>query len=163
MNTDDKQISEALISLGWTPPASDWYFEYYKMYLEHYKNEVDRKAEKLKNQCKDIEKQHEKLEKEMKFFSEKVNQCETNIDNKEEPEWIVSNNGEIGLKLGDRCIFMDNGKCVEYSDGRYENGDAVFYRPMKKTEFISINDTAPDSHSWSKFNYLTSLLKRGEL
>jgi len=101
MNTDDKQISEALISLGWTPPAS------------------------------------------------------------EKPEWIVSNNGEIGLKLGDRCIFMDNGKCVEYSDGRYENGDAVFYRPMKKTEFISINDTEPDSHSWSKFNYLTSLLKRG--
>ena len=51
-----------------------------------------------------------------------------------EPEWIVNDIGELGVKLGDRLFFLYKGDNIEYS-GLHEDGSPMLYRTVGKHEF----------------------------
>lgn len=51
-----------------------------------------------------------------------------------EPEWIVNDLGELGVKLGERCFFLYKGRNIEYS-GPHEDGTPMLYRMVGKREF----------------------------
>ena len=51
-----------------------------------------------------------------------------------EPEWIVNDIGELGVKLGDRLFFLYKGDNIEYS-GLHEDGSPMLYRTVGKREF----------------------------
>lgn len=62
-----------------------------------------------------------------------------------EPEWIVNDLGELGVKLGERCFFLYKGDNIEYGidgigeakDGvaLHDDGTPMKYRPVGKREF----------------------------
>lgn len=53
-----------------------------------------------------------------------------------EPEWIVNDIAELGVKIGDRCFFLYKGNSLEYEDTKHEDdGSPMLYRPVGKREF----------------------------
>lgn len=58
-----------------------------------------------------------------------------------EPEWIVNDLGELGVKLGDRFFFLYKGDNLEYgltTDGEFvlhDDGTPMLYRIVGKREF----------------------------
>ena len=53
-----------------------------------------------------------------------------------EPQWIVNNLGELGVRVGDRFFFLYKGDNIEYSaDDALEEGDQRLYRMVGKREF----------------------------
>jgi hypothetical protein len=53
----------------------------------------------------------------------------------QEPEWIVNDMGELGVKLGNRCFFLYKGDNIEYEDGTHSDGTPIMYRMVGKREF----------------------------
>lgn len=52
-----------------------------------------------------------------------------------EPMWIVNDNGELGVKIGDRFFFLYKGESLEYKDGKHDDGTPVMWRIVGKREF----------------------------
>ena len=57
-----------------------------------------------------------------------------------EPEWIVNDDGELGVKVGRRFYFLYKGDNLEYKDGvdgiaHHDDGTQMKYRPVGKREF----------------------------
>ena len=52
-----------------------------------------------------------------------------------EPEWIVNDMGELGVKIGSRCFFLYKGGNIEYENGLHEDGNPILYRIVGKREF----------------------------
>lgn len=49
-------------------------------------------------------------------------------------EWIVNDNAELGVKIGERCFFLWKGNSLTY--GKARDGDRPMrYRPVYKREF----------------------------
>lgn len=46
-----------------------------------------------------------------------------------EPEWIINDLGELGVKIGNRCFFLYKGRNIEYEAGSHR------YRKVGKREF----------------------------
>lgn len=53
----------------------------------------------------------------------------------QEPKWIVNDNGELGVKVGERFFFMYKGDNLEYEDGVHGDGTPVRWRGIGKNEF----------------------------
>lgn len=51
-----------------------------------------------------------------------------------EPQWIVNDLGELGVRVGDRFFFLYKGENIEY-EGKHDDGSTMLYRPVGKREF----------------------------
>jgi hypothetical protein len=51
------------------------------------------------------------------------------------PNWIVNDNGELGVEVDGAYHFLYKGNSFQYSEGKYENGAPVKVRPVGKREF----------------------------
>lgn len=54
---------------------------------------------------------------------------------KDDVEWVVNDNGELGVKIGNRFFFLYKGGSLEYREGRHNDGDPILWRPVYKREF----------------------------
>lgn len=61
----------------------------------------------------------------------KNKQPNVNADN---VQWIVNDEGELGVKIGNRCFFLYKGGSLVYN-GKHDDGRQMMYRPVKKREF----------------------------
>ena len=54
-----------------------------------------------------------------------------------EPDWIVNDLGELGVKVGERLFFLYKGGSIEYigDAALHEDGSPMLYRPVGKREF----------------------------
>lgn len=52
-----------------------------------------------------------------------------------EPEWVVNDNAELGVKIGDRFYFLYKGNSLVYRDGKHDDGRQMFWRLVGKREF----------------------------
>lgn len=52
-----------------------------------------------------------------------------------EPEWVVNDLGELGVKVGSRFYFCYKGRSLEYRDGQHDDGTSIMWRPVGKREF----------------------------
>jgi hypothetical protein len=52
-----------------------------------------------------------------------------------EPEWIVNDLGELGVKIGDRFFFLYKGDSIEYENCTHDDGTQMMYRKVGKREF----------------------------
>lgn len=50
-------------------------------------------------------------------------------------EWIVNDNAELGVKIGDQFFFLYKGESLEYKDGKHDDGTPIMWRPVGKREF----------------------------
>lgn len=50
-------------------------------------------------------------------------------------EWIVNDNGELGVKINNQCFFLYKGRSLIYGNGEHDNGSQMYYRPVFKREF----------------------------
>lgn len=53
----------------------------------------------------------------------------------EEPQWIVNDLAELGVKVGNRFFFLYKGDNLEYEDGTHDDGTPMLYRIVGKREF----------------------------
>lgn len=51
------------------------------------------------------------------------------------PEWIVNDNGELGVRIGERFFFLYKGDNIEYKEARHDDGTPMLYRVVGKREF----------------------------
>lgn len=51
-----------------------------------------------------------------------------------EPEWVVNNLAELGVKIGERFFFLYKGENIVYS-GKNEDGSSMTWRTVGKREF----------------------------
>jgi hypothetical protein len=51
--------------------------------------------------------------------------------NAKDVEWIVNQNGELGVKIEDQFFFLYKGESLEYLEG----DDDMLYAPVRKREF----------------------------
>lgn len=49
--------------------------------------------------------------------------------------WIVNDLAELGVKIGDRYLFLYKGESIEYEDGKHDDGTPILWRPVGKREF----------------------------
>lgn len=83
------------------------------------------------------------------------------IINKEDVNWVVNDNGELGVKIGDKCFFLYKGESFVYENGTHDDGSPMHIRPVFKREFgecvypINYNDyskegtvSLDDSDEW---------------
>lgn len=57
-----------------------------------------------------------------------------------EVKWIVNDNAELGVQIGDQCFFYYQGRSLSYPNGKHDNGEPRKYRPVASTEY---GDTIP--------------------
>lgn len=50
-------------------------------------------------------------------------------------EWIVNDNAELGVKMGDQFFFLYKGDSLVYPDGKHGDGTPIMWRPVGKNEF----------------------------
>jgi hypothetical protein len=50
-------------------------------------------------------------------------------------EWIVNDNAELGVKIGDQCFFLYKGESLVYESGKHDDGTPMMYRMVGKREF----------------------------
>ena len=52
-----------------------------------------------------------------------------------EIEWIVNDNAELGVKVGDDYHFLYKGHSIIYKEGVHDDGSPMHVRPVWKREF----------------------------
>ncbi len=52
-----------------------------------------------------------------------------------EPEWVVNDNGELGVCVGGRYFFLYKGDNIEYEEALHNDGTPMMVRPVGKYEF----------------------------
>lgn len=50
-------------------------------------------------------------------------------------EWVVNDNAELGVKIGDQFFFLYKGRSLVYEEGEHDNGSPMHWRPVFKREF----------------------------
>lgn len=53
----------------------------------------------------------------------------------EDVEWIVNDNAELGVKIGNQFFFCYKGHSLVYETGKHDEGEQMFWRPIGKREF----------------------------
>lgn len=53
----------------------------------------------------------------------------------ETPEWIVNDNGELGVMVHGRAFFLYKGDSLEYDKALHDDGTPMMYRAVGKREF----------------------------
>lgn len=50
-------------------------------------------------------------------------------------EWIVNDNAELGVKIGNQVFFLYKGQSLVYESGKHDDGTPMLYRMVGKREF----------------------------
>lgn len=50
-------------------------------------------------------------------------------------QWIVNDNAELGVKIGDQFFFLYKGHSLVYKSGQHDDGSPLMWRPVGKREF----------------------------
>ena len=50
-------------------------------------------------------------------------------------EWVVNDNAELGVKIGDQFFWLYKGYSLVYRDGTHDDGSPMRWRPVFKREF----------------------------
>jgi hypothetical protein len=50
-------------------------------------------------------------------------------------EWVVNDNAELGVKIGDKFFWCYKGESLVYDDGRHDDGTQMLWRHVGKREF----------------------------
>ena len=50
-------------------------------------------------------------------------------------EWVVNDNSELGVKIGNRFFFLYKGDSLVYKDGKHDDGSPMLWRLVGKREF----------------------------
>lgn len=53
----------------------------------------------------------------------------------QKPEWIVNDEGELGVEINGKCFFLYKGYSLVYEEGKHDDGTPMMYRPVAKREF----------------------------
>lgn len=53
----------------------------------------------------------------------------------EQIEWVVNDNAELGVKIGDQFFWLYKGDSLVYEDGKHDNGMPMYWRHVSKREF----------------------------
>lgn len=53
----------------------------------------------------------------------------------DEPDWIVNDLGELGVRIHGRCYFCYKGYSLEYTEPVHGDGTPILYRTVGKREF----------------------------
>lgn len=53
----------------------------------------------------------------------------------EQVEWVVNDNAELGVKIGDQFFWLYKGYSLVYRDGMHDDGSPMHWRPVFKREF----------------------------
>ncbi len=51
------------------------------------------------------------------------------------PNWVVNDNGELGVEVGGRYYFLYKGRSLEYEDATHDDGTPMQVRMVGKREF----------------------------
>lgn len=54
---------------------------------------------------------------------------------KDEVEWVVNDNAELGVKIGNQFFWLYKGYSLVYDDAKHDDGSQMFWRPVFKREF----------------------------
>lgn len=49
--------------------------------------------------------------------------------------WVVNDNAELGVKIGDQLFFLYKGESLVYATGEHDNGTPMHWRTVGKREF----------------------------
>ena len=49
--------------------------------------------------------------------------------------WVVNDNAELGVKIGDQFFWLYKGYSLVYRDGTHDDGSPMRWRPVFKREF----------------------------
>ena len=52
-----------------------------------------------------------------------------------EPVWIVNDQGELGVRIGDKFYFLYKGESIVYNPPLHEDGTPMLFRRVGKREF----------------------------
>ncbi len=55
----------------------------------------------------------------------------------QDPEWVVNDLGELGVKVNERFYFLYKGDSLEYKNGKHDDGSDMLYRMVGKRESSS--------------------------
>lgn len=50
-------------------------------------------------------------------------------------EWVVNDNAELGVKIGNQFFFLYKGRSLVYEDGKHDDGTPMRWRHVFKREF----------------------------
>ena len=50
-------------------------------------------------------------------------------------EWVVNDNAELGVKIGNQFFFLYKGRSLVYKDSTHDDGTPMQWRPVFKREF----------------------------
>lgn len=50
-------------------------------------------------------------------------------------EWVVNDNAELGVKIGNQFFFLYKGYSLVYKDAKHDDGSQMRWRPVFKREF----------------------------
>lgn len=50
-------------------------------------------------------------------------------------EWVVNDNAELGVKIGNQFFWLYKGHSLVYDDGKHDDGSPMHWRPVFKREF----------------------------
>lgn len=50
-------------------------------------------------------------------------------------QWVVNDNAELGVKIGNQFFWMYKGRSLVYDDGLHDDGTPMHWRPVFKREF----------------------------
>ena len=52
-----------------------------------------------------------------------------------EPEWVVNDNAELGVRVGGQFFWLYKGRSLVYPSGLHDDGTPMRWRPVEKREF----------------------------
>jgi len=53
----------------------------------------------------------------------------------EQVEWVVNDNAELGVKIGNQFFWLYKGRSLVYENGKHDDGTPILWRPVGKREF----------------------------
>ena len=54
---------------------------------------------------------------------------------KDDVRWVVNDNAELGVKIGDQFFWLYKGESLVYEDATHDDGKPMMWRPVGKREF----------------------------
>lgn len=79
---------------------------------------------------RDMRKTNRELTLKLKALEEEIRQLK-----QAEPDWIVNDLGELGVRIHGRCYFCYKGYSLEYTEPVHGDGTPILYRTVGKREF----------------------------
>lgn len=53
----------------------------------------------------------------------------------EQVEWVVNDNAELGVKIGNQFFWLYKGESLVYETGKHDDGSQMYWRHVFKREF----------------------------